>query len=442
MPQPPLTELSASEARDLMVRGEVTAETYVGACLEAIAAREGEIAAWTALAPEQALAQARALDAARLAGEAPGALFGLPVGIKDVIDTADLPTENGSALFAGRQPETDAAAVAQIRAAGGIIIGKTVTTELANNFPGKTRNPHDPTRTPGGSSSGSAAAVGARTIPLALGTQTGGSVIRPASFCGIYGLKPTLGLISRRGALLQSHTLDTLGVYGRSIEDLAMITDAIGNHDPGDAVSFEHAPLRLTEAVRQGRAGPLRLALFRSPAWEEAEPAAQAALVAFARRLGAMAEEIEIPAMAEVRRHHAHVMGAEGAAYYGPFLRQKPELLSGFITARLTESLKIAAPDYARSMAAREPMYAAVAAVLQRFDAILTLSACGPAPKGLESTGNPVFNAMWTYLGVPCVSLPLLDVSGLPLGVQLVGARRGEGRLLATARALERHLAG
>lgn len=438
MSSPALTDLTATEARERMVRGDLKVETYVTACLDAIATREREIEAWVTLAPEQALHQARALDAARTAGKAPGALFGLPVGIKDIIDTADMPTQNGSALFEGYQPERDAAVVAQIRAADGIVIGKTVTTELANTFPNKSRNPHNPAHTPGGSSSGSAAAVGARTIPLALGTQTGGSVIRPGSFCGVYALKPTLGLISRRGATLQSHTLDTIGVYGRSVEDLALATDALAAHDAEDPVSYERAAPRLLERLRGGASRPPRLAFFKSPAWADADPAAQEAITMFAKGLGALVEEIDIPAMADVRQHHANVMGAENVAYYGPFLAEKPDLMSDNITARLNEAKKITSVDYARSIAAREPMYAAVAAVLQRTDAILTLSATGPAPKGLETTGNPVFNAMWTYLGVPCVSLPLLTVAGMPIGVQLVGARREEAKLLRTACALER----
>ncbi len=436
-----LLTLTATQAREKMVRGELTAEAYVGACLDAIAAREREIEAWVVCDPQHALAQARALDKARAAGKTPGPLFGLPVGIKDIIDTADMPTQNGCALYEGHQPDKDAFCVAQIRAADGVIIGKTVTTELANTCPNKTRNPHNALHTPGGSSSGSAAAVGAQTIPLALGTQTGGSVIRPGSFCGIHALKPTLGLISRRGATLQSHTLDTIGVYGRSIEDLALIADAMSAHDPDDPVSFTRDRPRLSVALASAKQGPLRLAFFKSPAWDEAEPAAQEALSGFVRALGGAAQEVEIPAMADVRAHHANVMGAENVAYYGPLLARSPEKLSANITERLRESAKITAGDYIRSVNAREPMYAEVAKVLSRYDAIVTLSACGPAPKGLETTGNPVFNAMWTYLGVPCVSLPLLTVAGMPVGVQLVGARREDGRLLATARALERQVA-
>ena len=249
MPTSKLTELTATEARARMVKGDVTAEAYVTACLDAIAAREKDIEAWVVYDRDRALAQARALDRERAAGRACGALHGLPVGIKDIIDTADMPTENGSPIFKGHQPAKDATCVAVLRAAGAIILGKTVTTELANVNPNKTRNPHNPAHTPGGSSSGSAAGVAAGMMPLALGTQTGGSVIRPGSFCGVHALKPTLGLVSRTGVTLQSHTLDTVGVYGRSLADLALITDALSQHDPSDAVSYTRARPGLSAAA-------------------------------------------------------------------------------------------------------------------------------------------------------------------------------------------------
>jgi Asp-tRNA(Asn)/Glu-tRNA(Gln) amidotransferase A subunit family amidase len=437
-----LTSLSAADARDAMIRGDVTAEAYVGACLDAIEAREAEIEAWVVCDRAHALEQARACDTARAAGKPAGLLHGLPVGIKDIIDTADMPTQNGSPLFKGHQPIRDASCVAQIRGQGGVVIGKTVTTELANNHPNKTRNPHNPAHTPGGSSSGSAAAVGARTIPLALGTQTGGSVIRPGSFCGVYAMKPTLGLISRTGATLQSHTLDTIGVYGRSVADLALATDAMSAFDAEDAVSYPRASLHLSAGLAWTRADAPRFAFLRSPAWSQAEAAAQRALEDFAKGFRGQVTEIDVPEMADVITHHANVMSAENVAYYGPLQKRNPEVVSSTLTARLKASEAVTAGDYIRSVNAREPMYAALARTLAGYDAILTLPACGPAPKGLASTGNPVFNAMWTYLGVPCITLPLMQVDGLPLGVQLVGPRRGEAHLLAVAQWLDARARG
>lgn len=435
-----LIDLTATEARNLMAMGEVTAEAYTNACLDQIAARDTDIEAWAYLDPDHARAQARALDKLRAAGKPIGALHGLPVGIKDIIDTADMPTEHGCTIFKGRQPERDATCVAQLRAAGAVILGKTVTTELANTNPSKTKNPHNKAHTPGGSSAGSAAGLAARMFPLSLGTQTGGSVIRPGSFNGVHALKPTLGLISRAGVLLQSHTLDTVGVYGRSLADLALVTDAISAHDPGDPVSYLHGRCNLSAALAAATGVKPTFAFFKSPAWSEAEPAAQAEIVKFAASLGAIAREVKIPAMDDIVKHHGNVMGAENAGYYGPLLERHPEGLSPNITARLQTAVKVTGGDYVRSLNARETAYAGLEKVLDEFSAILTLSSCGPAPKGFATTGNAIFNGMYTLLGVPCVTLPLMTVGGMPCGVQLVGKRRDEGRLLATARWLEDHV--
>ncbi|MEZ5855800.1 MAG: amidase [Hyphomicrobiaceae bacterium] len=437
----PLVELTAVEARDRMARGDITAEAYIDACIAAVEARDADVQAWAYFDPDHARAQARQLDKQRASGQGLGALHGLPVGIKDIIDTADMPTENGSPLFKGRQPERDATCVAVLRAAGAVIMGKTVTTELANRYPGKTRNPHNLEHSPGGSSSGSAAGLAAGMFPLALGTQTGGSVIRPASYCGIHGLKPTLGLISRSGVLLQSHTLDTVGVYGRSLADLALITDVLSQYDPSDAVSYERARPVISDVLEAGTQKRPKLAFFRSPAWLEAPASARNALENFVKQLGADCEEVKIPALDDIMHHHANVMDGENAGYYGPWFEQNPDAVSPLLAERLRMGAKLPAGDYVRSIVAREPQYAEVARVLDQYAALVTLPSPGPAPKGLASTGAAVFNGMWTYLGVPCVTLPLMQVDGLPCGVQLVGKRRDEGRLLATALWLEEQVA-
>src|SRR3954469_10385166 len=230
-----LAQLTASESARRIAQGRLTAEELVGACLERIRQLEPTVQAWQFLDEEHALAQARTADERRRSGEPVGALCGLPVGMKDIIDTADMPTENGTVLDKGRMPRRDAAVVAKLRAAGAVIMGKTVSTECAYFNPGKTRNPHNPEHTPGGSSSGSAAAVAAHMVPLALGSQTAGSVIRPAAFCGVYGFKPTHGLIPRTGVLQLSRTLDHVGLFARSIEDIALLATELAGHDEGDA---------------------------------------------------------------------------------------------------------------------------------------------------------------------------------------------------------------
>jgi Asp-tRNA(Asn)/Glu-tRNA(Gln) amidotransferase A subunit family amidase len=436
-----LTELTASQAVRLLRSGETSAEDYVKACLDRIAEREEEVQAWVHLDPEYALAQARAADKQRREGKGIGSLHGLPVGIKDIINTADMPTQNGSPLFKGYQPSDDAFCVSALRAAGAIIIGKTVTTELATLTPNKTRNPHNTAHTPGGSSSGSAAAVADRMIPAALGTQTGGSVIRPASFCGVYGLKPTLGLISRRGVTLQAHTLDTVGVYGRSLEDLALLTDALSAHDPDDPVSYPRTRTGLTQAVAEKATVPSLLAFCKTPAWGQGDAVMRGAFEKLVAKLGDRAQEVPVTSLDEAfSKHQPAVQSAENATYYGPLLARAPNGISPGLTARLEAGAKVLATDYIAAVNAREMHYAAIEDLLLRYSAILTPASAGPAPRGLSSTGSPAFNALWTYLGVPCVTLPLLEAEGLPLGVQLVGMRRDEGRLLRTARWLVEHL--
>ena len=254
------TTLGAAEAAEAIREGRLNSETLVGAYLDRIARREPEVQAWAHLDPDYALAQARSRDADMRAGRPTGPLHGVPIGVKDIFDTADFPTEHGCPIFKARRPQKDAACVTLLRAAGAVILGKTVTTELALLTPAKTRNPHKTTHAPGGSSAGSAAAVAAEMVPAALGTQTAGSVIRPASFCGVYGFKPTLGMIPRDGVLMQSHTLDTVGVLGRSVDDLALLADALTAFEADDTVSYERDGPALLETARQAPPAAPRVA--------------------------------------------------------------------------------------------------------------------------------------------------------------------------------------
>ena len=436
-----LNEMTATEAANKIATGEATAEQLVQACLDRISEREDDVQAWVYLDPDYALSQARTADEARNSGKGIGPLHGVPVGIKDIIDTADMPTENGSPIFAGRRTNHDARCVAALRAAGAIVMGKTVTTELANLCPNKTRNPHNLEHTPGGSSSGSGAGVADFHIPLALGTQTGGSVIRPASFNGIYGLKPTLGLIPRGGVLMQSHMLDTVGTYGRSLDDLALITDVISIYEPEDAQSYTGSRGSLRDMLAQEPPRTPRFAFLRTPAWDHAEPEAQKAIEDVAASLGDQCETMDLPEpFDQIIDLHLTVMGAEDLAYYGEYLEKQTELLSDVIKERLEHAKTIRGDAYVKALLARETIYESLVKLLGDYDAVLCLPSCGPAPKGFETTGSAIFNGLWTYLGVPCVSLPKLTINGMPLGVQLVGMRGDEGRLLRTARWLDNQL--
>ena len=429
-----LTALSATAAATAIKEGAISSVDLVSACLERITEREPEVGAWAHLDPDLAITEAREADAQLDRGDDVGPLHGVPIGVKDIFDTADYPTENGCPIFAGRRPERDATCVAALRAAGAIIIGKTVTTELALLTPARTRNPVNLGHTPGGSSAGSAAAVADHMIPAALGSQTAGSIIRPASFCGVYGFKPTLGLIPRAGVLMQSHTLDTVGVYGRSIEDVALLTDSMAALEPDDEVSFRRSRPSLLATSRARPPVPPRFAFVKPPPWSDADPEMQAAFEALIARLGDRAVEIDIPVLADVIEWQRIVQLAENAHYYGPLLDEAPQHISPGLTQRLKEGRAVDAQTYLRSITGREPAYRTIAMAMRGFSAILTAAALGPAPEGFAITGSPIMNGLWTYLGMPALSLPLLEAKGLPVGVQLVGLRHDDARLLRTGR--------
>lgn len=432
-----LTRLTATAAAQALKDGTLTSTALVSALLARIAERQQAVDAWAFIDSARALKEAQEADAARRAGRATGALAGLPVGVKDVIDTADFPTEYGTPVFKGNFPACDAAVVGELKRAGAIILGKTVTTELAFFGPGKTRNPHNPAHTPGGSSSGSAAAVADFQVPLALGTQTAGSVIRPASFCGAVGFKPTFGSISRTGILPQSAPLDTVGTYGRCVDDVALLADALSAYDPRDP----DMPSTPKVPLRDGLDRPLdrapRFAFILSPGGATAEPAAVEAYLKFAHSFGARAEVVITELSSEfdgALRLHQIVQYTEIARNYGPIADKNPDVMSQKLREAIAEGRRFTAADFAAARAERDPLYDALRPILVNYDAIMTPASAGPAPAGLGSTGSPMFNALWTYLGMPAISLPLLTVGGLPLGVQLVGARGDDARLLRVAK--------
>jgi Asp-tRNA(Asn)/Glu-tRNA(Gln) amidotransferase A subunit family amidase len=440
-----LWELGAAEAARRIAAGRITAVELARSCLGRIRATEAGVEAWTYLDPEYALAQAKAADEWRLSGRPIGGLLGVPVGLKDIIDTADMPTENGSVLHAGRTPSRDAAVVERLRAAGAVILGKTVTTEFATRQPGKTRNPHNPAHTPGGSSSGSAAAVAAGMVPLALGSQTGGSTIRPGAYCGVYALKPTHGLISRHGMFQLSRSLDHVGLFARTVEDLALLLEEVAGYDERDPDTHPRArgPYR-TVAMEEPPIEP-RFGFLRTGLWSRVEEDARAALEELVEHLGERVEEFELTATAEeLAEHHRTIMDAEVAVNLAREWETGRERLSPALRARIEHGHEVRAPEYLRARAAVGPLAATFTELFeQRYDAILTPAAHGTAPVGLESTGEPTFCTLWTMLGLPAISVPLLQgANGLPLGVQLVGPRHADGRLLRTARWLAESVGG
>ena len=432
----PGVALGALELRERLASGALDAESLVRTCLERIAAREEAVRAWAWLDAEHALERARALDRQRRTGRPVGALHGLPVALKDIIDTRGVPTENGTPLDAGRVPTESAWLVRRLEAEGAVLLGKTVTAELAYLHPGKTRNPVNGAHTPGGSSSGSAAAVADRMVPLAVGTQTGGSIIRPAAFCGTVGFKPTFGAIPRSGVLSQSPSLDTLGVFAADVSGAALLAETLFGHDPADRASTPRPFPRLLDTAREAPPVEPTLALVRTPFWSRADADTRAAFDELGELLGERAFEAELPArFAEAATIRERINLAEMAKCYHAWHARDRGVLSGTMRAALERGRAISAHDYLAALDWPGVLAAGLDALFDRCDAILTPAAPGAAPAGLGGTGDAIFNGLWTLCGTPAVTLPrLVSSAGLPMGVQLVGRRGDDARLLRTAR--------
>jgi Asp-tRNA(Asn)/Glu-tRNA(Gln) amidotransferase A subunit family amidase len=411
--------LSALELARRIEAGALSPRAVVELCAEAVATHESEIGAFAALELDAARRRVEQQQLALLP------LRGLPVGIKDIFDTADLPTAYGSAIYAGHRPKADAAMVMLIRRAGGLVLGKTVTTEFASLEPAGTRNPRNPAHTPGGSSSGSAAAVAAGMVPLALGSQTGGSVIRPAAFCGVAGFKPSYRLLPTVGMKCFSWSLDTVGLFGASVPDVAFAAATMSGRD-------------LRVDGRPPQAAPV-VALVRTPFWQDASAAMQKAVERAARaaeRSGARVKDMELPPIfADAVRAHRIVQGYEAIralAFEYDFHRDR---MGPVLRAQLDDAATIDADAYDNARRITRRARRALIDLLPDGEVMLTPSAPGAAPKGLGSTGEPTFNRLWTLLGTPCVNVPgLSDADGLPLGVQVV-ARFGRDRFALSAAA-------
>ncbi len=446
MPDDP-TALCAVDAARAMRERRLGCLDYTRSLLRLIDAREPQVQAWEHLDRPQALADAHAIDEAIARNDASGALLGVPVGIKDIIDVRGMPTADGTVLHAGRIADADAALVRAMRRAGAWPIGKTVTTELATYAPGKTRNPHDIEHTPGGSSSGSAAAVACGMVPLAIGTQTNGSVIRPASFCGVVGYKPSFGRIARAGVLRQSPMLDQMGVFARNVEDAATLAQALFGPDPADPATALSPMPPLAAIAVQPPPTPLRLAWARTPWWERVAPDARAAFEQWVetfrdetQALDAGIEPIDLPAEAE----HAvawlrTLMEADIAASYEREYDTGRAQLSESLQRQIERGRAITAVDYRKAIENRDRVAAALDPFFERFDAIACPATLGTAPLVCQGTGDPLMCTLWTYVGAPAISLPLLrGANRLPLGVQLVARHGDDARLLRTARAIMR----
>lgn len=415
-----LNTLSATEIAAGVAAGTFTAEAVTQSCLDRIADREEAVGAWEFLDPDLALGQARAVDAA----PEKGAMAGVPVGVKDIIDTHDMPTGMGSPIYDGHRPPADASCVAQMRAAGAVILGKTVTCEFAGLTPRKTANPHDPARTPGGSSSGSAAAVADRMLPVAFGTQTGGSVLRPSSYCGIIGYKPSFDTFSLTGVYPAAESLDTLGLHARSLDDIELATSAL--------LMRPHVPVPETQR-------PPVVGLCKTTMWDAAQPETREAVenaAAAMKAAGAQVREFELPEefdwLGDVRgiingRERAVVMADEWARHRGQ--------LSDQLQKTIQDGLDLDHRDYVDAMYLMETCRVRTTQAFEGCDVLLTPAVDGEAPVGLDETGSPRFQALWTMLHTPTITLPThTGPNGLPVGIQLVAPYRADRSLIAISR--------
>ena len=396
-------QLGAKQAAKRIERGELTTEALLRSCRERIAAREPEVKAWAFVARESK------------GGGAP--LFGVPVGVKDIFDTYDMPTAYGSPIYTGHQPRTDSAPVALTRRAGGTIMGKTVTAEFATFVPRETRNPLDLSRTPGGSSSGSAAAVADFMVPLAFGTQTAGSHIRPASYCGIVGFKPTFNTIARAGVKPGADSLDTIGVYGRSVEDVAFFAAALTNRWELEA-KIDRPP---------------RIGLCRTYEWDRVQPEMRQAFDDARRKLGA--PEFVLPSRFKgLRESHTAILWYEIARSLADEFARFPEQMDPALRQRCADGFALEPKEYVRAQQHGAECRAQFAQALGDYDVLLAPAATGEAPKGLSSTGDVAMNVVWTLLHVPCVAVPAAkSASGMPLGLQVIGRIGDDARTLACA---------
>lgn len=436
--------LSATEAIGHILNGRLSSEALVDSCLQRITATDNTLKAWAHLDPDLALGRAREMDRIRKSGRATGPLHGIPVGLKDIIDVKGQPCERGSAAFAGRIADTDAAIVERLLEAGAVIMGKTKTTELAFVHPADTTNPHDPARSPGGSSSGSAAAVAAHHVPLAVGSQTGGSVIRPASYCGIYGFKPTRGVISRRGVLQTSVSLDHLGVFARTLEDAALLTDVLGGYDPVDPASFARPrPKTLDGAGAEPPVEP-DIAWFDFPFNNLLEPDTREGLEAVIEALGPRVERLAVSdTLTGLIEVHLTIHEFEFCQHLTMTIDNHWDDLSDSLKLVIERGRAISRDQYEDAMAVKATAESFFARHFLDFDAILSPSATGEAPLiASGGTGDPVFCRIPSLAGLPSLSLPLLvGNNGLPVGVQLIGGIEADDRLFRTAAWVQRTLA-
>ena len=439
-----MTDIFSLTTNELVVKmreGQISSVEVCKAYIERINKFEKDVKAWNFFDKKILLEKAEEADDYRKSGKPLGPLHGLPIAVKDIFGTYDMPTECGTIFRKKMSASQDSEVVNLIKNAGAIIMGKTVTAELAYIHPGKTRNPHDYSRTPGGSSSGSAAAIASQMAPLSVGSQTGGSIIRPASYCGVVGYKPSYGLISRNGALKTSEKLDTIGVFGKSVEDVALLAKALIKKDLYDSSTVHFAAENMLEECRKGPVFEPKFIFYKTDKWKKINKDSRDAFEFFIKKFKKNIEIFDEPSyFKNIPKYHQIIHETDLANNFQAYYKKDKKKLSKEMREAIERGLKHSAYDYANAIDFMKQSYESYKEVFEDYHGVITPSSSGVADKGLKSTGSADFQKIWTYLGLPTISLPLLTgENDLPLGVQLIGDKLDDLRFLGTANWLEKN---
>ena len=437
-----MNEIFSQSVENLALKIKNSELTSVELCekyIERIYEFEKEVKAWAFFDKKILLEKAKEADDYRRSGKPIGFLHGIPVAVKDIVGTVEMPTECGTSIRKGKSYSQNAEIIDLLISEGAIVMGKTATSELAFLGPPKTTNPHDYSRTPGGSSSGSAASVASYMAPLSIGSQTGGSVIRPASYCGVVGYKPTYGLISRNGVLRTSQTLDHIGMFGRNVEDVALLAKALIKKDNQDLASIHYSSENILAETKKGPLFEPKFIFYKTNHWKMIEKKSRDAFEYFIKSFKNI-EVFDTPSyFKDIHKFHQVIHETDLANNFSIYYKKFKSKLSKYMQDAISRGNKYSAKEYAEAIDFRKQSYESYKEVFEDYHGVLMPSSPGVAPKGLKSTGTAEFNKVWSYLGTPCISLPLLEGENkLPLGVQLIGDKYDDHRFLGVARWLEK----
>ncbi len=438
---PDIFSLSANELAAQLREGEISSVEVCSQYIERIGKFEKDVKAWSHFNKKLLLEKAAEADEHRISGKPLGLLHGLPVAVKDIIGTLDMPTECGTTIRKKMTASQDSEVVNLLKVAGAIIMGKTETTELAYFHPGKTTNPHDYKRTPGGSSSGSAAAVAAHMAPLSIGSQTNGSTIRPASYCGVVGYKPSYGLISRYGILKQSDKLDQVGLFGKSVEDVALLARVLIKKDLFDPATIHYSAEDMMDVCRKGPLFDPKFIFYKTKNWKNIDKESQKSFEIFIKTFKKNIEVFDTPSyFDDIPKYHKIIHETDMANNFQLYYKKYKKKLSKEMVSAIERGFKNSATEYAEAIDFMKRSYDSYKEVFEDYHGVLTPASSGVAPKGLGNTGSPEFSTVWTYLGLPSISLPLLTgKNDLPLGIQLIGDKYDDLRFLGVASWVEKN---